>query len=77
GAGDAEESRVDLDAGHELGFFLGLLDGRGRRVEVDDDALAQAARVGRADADDLDLALLGDLPMTATTFRVPISNPTM
>ncbi len=61
GAGDAEEGRVDLDAGHELSLFLGLLDGRRRGVEVDDDALAQAVRVGRADADDLDLALLGDL----------------
>src|SRR5512138_2195182 len=61
GPGDAEEGRADLDPGHELRLFLGLLDGRGRRLEVDDDALAQAVGVGRADADDLDLALLGHL----------------
>src|SRR5512137_686264 len=61
GPGDAEEGRADLDPGHELGLLPGLPDGRGRLVEVDDDALAQAVRVGRADTDDLDLALLGDL----------------
>ncbi len=61
GAGDADVGRTDLDAGHELGLLLGLLDGGRRLLEVDDDPLPQAARFGRADADDLDLVLLGDL----------------
>ena len=61
GARDADEGRVDGDPGHELGLLLGLLDRRRGDVEVDHDALAQALGIGRADPDDLDLALLGDL----------------
>ncbi len=60
GARNADERGVDLLAGHQLGVRPGFLDRLGRFVEVDDDALAQAARFGRADADDLDLALLVD-----------------
>ena len=48
-------------SGHELRLFLGFLDGGRGDVEVDHDALAQALGIGRADPDDLDLALLGDL----------------
>ena len=56
-----DERGVHGDAGHEFRLFLGFLDGGRGDVEVDDDALPQALGIGRADPDDLDLALLGDL----------------
>jgi hypothetical protein len=46
--------RVDLDAGHQLGFLDRLLDRVDRRLEVDDDAAADAARFGDAEADDVE-----------------------
>src|SRR5207247_5419831 len=49
-----EVDRVDLDAGHHLGLVDRFLDRIDRRLEVDDDAAADAARFRRADADDVD-----------------------
>ena len=49
-----EVDRVDLDAGHQLGFLDRLLDRVDRRLEVDDDAAADAARLGDAEADDVE-----------------------
>src|SRR6185436_18460081 len=46
--------RVDLDAGHQLGFLDRFLDRVDRRLEVDHDAAPDPARLGRADADDVD-----------------------
>ena len=46
--------RVDLDAGHQLGLFDRLLDRVDRRLEVDDDAAPDAARLGDAEADDVE-----------------------
>ena len=54
GAGDADVGGADLHPRHELGLFLGLLDGRGRGLEVDDDALAQAPASNVANAKNLD-----------------------
>jgi hypothetical protein len=48
-----EVDRVDLDSGHQFGFFDRLLDRIDRRLEIDDDAAANAARFGDADADDV------------------------
>ena len=53
-AGQRQVHRVDLDAGHQLGFFDRLLDRVDRRLEVDDDAAADAARLGDAEADDVE-----------------------
>ena len=60
-AGDAGVHRVDLAAGHQLGFFDRALDRLHGRVDVDDHALLQAARRMRADADDFDRAVGDDL----------------
>ena len=46
--------RVDLDAGHQLGLVDRLLDRIDRRLEVDDDAAPDAARLGDAEADDVE-----------------------
>ncbi len=54
GAREREVDRVDLDPGHQLGFFDRLLDRLDRRFEVDDDAAADAARFGDAEADDVE-----------------------
>ena len=43
----AEVDGVDLDAGRQLGFLDRLLDRLDRRLEVDDDAAADALRVGQ------------------------------
>ena len=53
-AGQREVHRVDLDAGHQLGFLDRLLDRVDRRLEVDDDAAPDAARLGDAEADDVE-----------------------
>ena len=53
-AGDAGVDLRDLAAGHALGLEDRLLDRRHRRVDVDDDALLEAARRVRADADDVE-----------------------
>ena len=49
---------VDLDAGHQLGFLDRLLDRVDGRLEVDDDAALDAARLGDADADDVEAAVV-------------------
>ncbi len=60
-AGEPEVDRVDLDAGGQLGLVDRLLDRLDRRLEVDDDAAADAARVREADADDVEPAVVGHL----------------
>ena len=50
-AGDAGVHRVDLAAGHELGFLHRALDRLHRRLDVDHHAFLQAARGLRAQAD--------------------------
>src|SRR5262245_44087211 len=52
-AGRARDHAPDLAAGHQLGFLHGLADRLDRGVDVDDDALLEAPRGCRADADDL------------------------
>ena len=47
-AADAGEDGVDLAAGGDLRLLQGLLDGLHRRVDVDDDALAQPVGTGRS-----------------------------
>ena len=54
GPDSAEVHRVDLDAGHQLGFLDRLLDRIDRGLEVDDHAAADAARLGNAEADDVE-----------------------
>ena len=49
-----EVHRVDLDAGHQLGLLDRLLDRVDRRLEVDDDAAPDAARLGDAEPDDVE-----------------------
>ena len=61
GARQAEVDRVDLDAGRQLGFVDRLLDRFDRGLEVDDDAAPDAARVGEADPDDVEPAVVGHL----------------
>ena len=55
-AGHAGDHARDLDARHLLGVADGLLDALDRRVDVDDDALAQAPRRAGPDADDVESA---------------------
>ena len=50
----AEVDRVDLDAGHQLGLVDRLLDRLDRGLEIDDDTAADAARLGDAEADDVE-----------------------
>ena len=54
--GQRQVHRVDLDAGHQLGFLDRLLDRLDGRLEVDDDAAPDAARLGHAEADDVEPA---------------------
>ena len=56
-AGDAGIHRVDLAAGHELGFLDRALNGLHGGLDVDHHALLQAARGMAADADDLQRAV--------------------
>ena len=60
-AGDAGVHRVDLAARHELGLLHRALDGLHGGLDVDHDALLQAARGMAADADDLERAVGLDL----------------
>ncbi len=59
-AGQTREYRVDLAAGHELGFFYGALDRLDGGLDVDHYALLQAAGRMRADTDDLQFAVRAD-----------------
>ena len=47
----AGKDRMNLAAGHQLGFFDGLFDGVDRAVDIDDDAFAQSLRRVGSDAD--------------------------
>ena len=49
---------VDFDAAHQLGFFDRLLDRLHRRLEIDDHAALDAARLGHPDTDDVEAAVL-------------------
>ena len=57
----AELHRADLDAGHQLRLLDRFLDRLDRRLEIDDDAALQALRLGDADADDVDAAVVEQL----------------
>ena len=57
----AEVNRIDLDAGGQLRLVDRLLDRLDGRLEIDDDAAADAARVRQADADDVEPAVVGHL----------------
>ena len=71
-ARQAEVDRVDSDSGSQLGFVDRLLDRLDRRLEIiDDDAAANPFRVGKAEADDVEAAALGDLA-TMAIFDAPI-----
>src|SRR5690606_22120616 len=69
-AGDPGEDRVDLAAGHQLGFLDRPPDGADRRLDVDDDALAQPLRRVAADADDVD-PVVGGLADDGADLRGP------
>ena len=70
GPDSAEVHRVDLDAGHQLGFLDRLLDRIDRGLEVDDHAAADAARLGNAEADDVEAARRSMIsPTTAGHLR--------
>jgi hypothetical protein len=60
---------VDLDARHQLGFLDRLLDRLDGGLEVDDDAAADAARLGHADADDVDAVVLDELADDGADLR--------
>src|SRR5690606_10442205 len=51
---DADVDRLDLTAGHQLGFLDGLLDRGDGGVDVDHDALAEPPGRIRPDPDDVD-----------------------
>ena len=68
-AGDAGVDRVDLAAGHQLGFLDRALDRLHGRLDVDDHAALQAARRVRADADDLDRPPRRDSPTMRDDLR--------
>ena len=57
-ARDGDIDRVDFDAGHELGFLDGMLDGVDRRLEIDDSAAPNAPGFRDADTDDLEAAVV-------------------
>src|SRR6516165_8285545 len=61
-AGNAGEHRVDLAAGHELGFLHRALDRLHRGLDVDHHAFFESARGLRAEAEQLDRAVEPHLP---------------
>ncbi len=60
-AAHAEMDGADFDTGHQFRFLHRLLNRFDRGVEVDDDAALQTLRLGHAEADDVDAALLHEL----------------
>ena len=66
---------VDLDAGRELGFVERPLDRLGRRVDVVDDAAADALRLGEPDADDVEAAVVHELADDDRHLRRPDVEP--
>ena len=65
----AGKDRMNLAAGHQLGFFDGLFDGVDRAVDIDDDAFAQSLRRVGSDADNFHARSVIS-PTTAQTFEV-------
>src|SRR5258708_34291808 len=61
--------RIDLDAGHQLGLLDRFLDRVDRRLEIHDDAAPNAARLGGADADDVDTDAVKNLSDDSRHFR--------
>ena len=59
--GQREVDRIDLDPGHQLGLLDGLLDRIDGRLEVDDHASPDAARLGHAETDDVEPPAVEDL----------------
>ena len=53
-AREREMDRIDFDAGHQLGLFDRLLDRLDGCLGVDDEAAPDAARLGDAEADDVE-----------------------
>ena len=68
-ARNAGEHRVNLAAGHQLGFLDRALDRLHGRVDVDDDALLEPARRMRPDADHFDRAVGAELADDRNDFR--------
>jgi hypothetical protein len=56
-----EVDRIDVHARHQLGFVDRLLDRLDCSFEVHDDATPNAARLGHAEADDVETLALKDL----------------
>src|SRR3990172_575847 len=54
-------SFLNIDSRHQLGFFSSFLDAFDRRINIDDDALAQAFGVAAAHPDDIDGSVIADL----------------
>ena len=71
----AEMHRADLDAGHQLGFLDRPLDRLDRGVEIDHDAALQPLRLGDAEADDVDAALVDELADDGADLRGPDVEP--
>src|SRR6185436_16133797 len=74
-ARDADEDGGDLHARHLLGLAHRVLDGLDGRVDVDDDALAQAAAGAQAHTDDVEVAHRRPLGDHATRLRRPHVQP--
>ena len=74
-AGDAGVHILDLAVGHQLDFLDHPADGVHRLLDINDDALLQAARVLRAHADDIEMALIVDLGDQRDDFRRPDVQP--
>ena len=68
-AGDACIDCANLAARHQLGFFDGTLNRLHGRLNVDDNALLQAARTLRSDSDHLQFAVIGHLSNHRDDFR--------
>jgi hypothetical protein len=70
-AGQAEVNGIDLDAGRQLRLVDRLLDRLDGSLQVHDDAAADPFRVGQADPDDVEAALVGHLADDGGDLRRP------
>jgi hypothetical protein len=61
--------RIDLDPGHQLGLFDGLLDGVDGGFEVDHHAAPDPSRLGDPDADDVEAVAVEYLADDGGHFR--------
>ena len=59
--GDGDVDRVDLDAGHQLGFVHRTFDRLDGRFEIHHGAAPDALRLGDTNADDLEAAVVHQL----------------